>query len=126
MAIKKNLRSYDIAFVAHLVLSVEFALGGLIDVGGYSELLSFFAAFFSLYVFIPSIVFVVPTAIVLSLLLRDGRLIFLTLLLFFTVKVLFSEPERNSTFLIAIPYASASLWCFFDWFSKRRKTYLNT
>jgi hypothetical protein len=126
MATTKNLRSYDIAFVAHLVLGIEFALGGFIDLGGYSELVSYFAAIFSLYVFIPTIVFVIPTAIALSLFLRDGRLIFLTLLLFFTVKVLFSEPERNSTLLISAPYALASLWSFFEWFSKRRNTYLTT
>ncbi|MBZ4202942.1 MAG: hypothetical protein LAC70_07415 [Methylovulum sp.] len=126
MATKKYQLFYDIAVVAHVVLGIEFVLGGFIDLGGHSELLSFFAAILSLFVLLPSIIFVVPTVIVLSLLLRDVRLVFLTLMLFFTIKFLFSEFERNSSLLIATPYALASLWCAFEWFSERRKMHSAT
>jgi hypothetical protein len=124
MATNNKLQSYDLAFMAHLVLGIELMLGGLLDLSGSSALISFFAAILSLFVFLPSIIFVVPTAIVLSLFLRDIRLIFLTLLLFITFKFIFFEDGRGGAILTTAPYALASLWCAFEWFSERRKTRL--
>ncbi len=126
MATEKHLLSYDIAFGAHSVLGIEFALAGFLDlykaVYGYSEGLSAVAAMLSLFVLLPSIIFVVPTAIVLSLLRRDGRLLFLTLLF---ALAFFSTKGKISTILIAAPYTYTltSIWCLFEWFSKRRKTH---